>query len=366
MKVYIESVESCPLRSLDAEKIRKYFEINDCEIVCSSDDSDVNILNSCAFLASFENHYLNRIRELSKKRGELIVTGCLKKISPKKYNEAFKGRGYSVQELDRIDDAFPNFRHTFKDVKHVGECENLFDAQGIVIKDNELAGQNKKTKWFIAVSEGCEKKRHCSYCVIWKSTGEYKSKPLEECIASVRKGIEEGHESFHIIDSGAYGTDLGFSFPMLIWEIIKIEGVNEIVLQAMNPSWIMKYKEELARLVKTGKIKAIRYGQQSGSDRILKLMNRECSVQDISDCIKYIKKAYPQIKIIAQLMAGFPSETEEDFEQTARFVKNLGIDDADIFMFEAREGTPAYSMPGQVSLSIIRQREKRLRELFEK
>lgn len=362
-RVYIESELYCLSRSLEAEKLKRYFEKNGWEIVNNPEHSNFNIINTCAMLTSWETRYFERIKELMKLNAELIVIGCIKKINPEKYEDIFHGKGFSPTELEQIDSLFPDFKYKFSEMEEVGECLNPFDHEGFVTPIEKVRN-NKKTKWFLEASRGCEKRDHCSYCIIWKGIGEYRSKPLEECIKNIRKGIEEGHNTFHIIDTGAYGTDSCSSFPELMNKIIEIEGIENIVIETLNPKWIIKYLDQLIPITRTGKIKTIRCAHQSGSERILKLMKRDYSINESINSLLKLKEAYPPLKLITQIIVGFPSESEEDFQKTIDLVKRVGFDDLDVFPFEARPNTPAAGMQNQIDSETKRFRAARLREIL--
>jgi MiaB/RimO family radical SAM methylthiotransferase/LynF/TruF/PatF family peptide O-prenyltransferase len=370
IKFYLETIECCPSRTLDAEQIKNYFIENKCEQVLNPEIADVIIINTCANLEQDENLYLKKIEKYKKiiyKKPDkkIIVTGCLKGVRSDICidNENLYYLGPS--EIEKIDSLFPEFKK-FNTICYSGECINIFDKYGFV---NFKKPQENKDKWFVETSSGCDKQIHCSYCTIWKGIGAFKSKPLKQCIEEIKIGIKKGHKTIHLVDYGAYGIDIGSSFPELLNLICEIEEIENIVLQGVNVYWLIKYITELEAIVKTGKIKTIRCAHQSGSDRILELMNRRYSAEDSTTVVKRLKQSYPALNVITQIIVGFPTETEEDFKETLNLIKEAKIDYVDgPFLFSPRKGTHAYEYEkkGKISDSVKTDRKKRIGNLIKK
>jgi len=361
MRVYVEAaVPSCPPRHLETEKLRKYFERNKVKLVDSPSKAGIMVLNTCALVESLERRVLERIRELQAFPGKLIVVGCIKYINNKALRAVFDGISLAPKELDQIDSLFPEFKHKFSAEGDVcswsGPC-----VPGDFAGDLGKAELSGEKHWFVQASQGCEMSRHCSYCAIWKSTGKYISKPLEVCLEEVKRGV--GRKTLHLMDSGAYGTDIGLSFPVLLRAVLHAAGDSGIFLHCLNPKWVIKYEKELAALVRDGRIKNIRFAHQSGSDRILRLMDRPYSARDSLRCVLALKKALPSLKTVTQLMVGFPSETEADFRKTVNLVNEAEFDDLDVFAFSPRPGTAACRLPGRLSPEVIARRVQTLERL---
>lgn len=354
MKIYVESaVPSCPPRHLETEKLRKYFERNGVKLVDSPSAAGIMVLNTCALLGSLELRVLERIKNLKTFPGKLVVVGCIKYINNKALRSIFDGISLAPKELDQIDSFFPEFRYKFSEEGDACSWAAPH-VPGDFAGDLGKADLSREKHWFVQASQGCEMKRHCSYCAIWKSTGKYISKPLETCLEEVRLG--GGRKTLHLMDSGAYGTDLGLSFPVLLRAVLHAAGDSGIFLHCLNPKWVIKHEKELADMVRGGRIKSIRFAHQSGSDRILRLMNRPYSAKDSLRCVLALKEACTSLKTITQLMVGFPSETEADFKKTVNLVQEAGFDGLDLFGFSPRPGTPASVMPGRIDADTVARR----------
>jgi MiaB/RimO family radical SAM methylthiotransferase len=362
--VYVESeLAWCPQRHLEAEKLRRYLRRNGALLTTRPADAAVLILNTCALLGSMEERFLERIKELGKYGGRLVVTGCLKQIAPAALRSVFSGISLGPRELAGIDALFPGFAHKFSGEEEVcawpgKEVPEYFSASG------GKAGLAGKKHWFVQLSQGCETRRRCTYCAVWKSAGAYRSKPLSRVLEEVRRGA--GKAQLHLMDSGAYGTDIGLTYPGMLREVLKISGQSGIFIDCINPKWGKEYAGELAELVKGGKIKAIRFAHQSGSDRILKLMNRPYTAQESLECVLALRKANPGLKLMTQFIVGFPSETGEDFKLTMKLLKKARFDGVEAFVYSPRPGTPASLLPRRVSPSTAARRQRVLEALAKK
>ena len=390
--VYIETI-GCRPRRLDASKLKNFFEKNNFKVTLIPKKADIIIFNSCAFIESQERYSLRRIEQLQMKyNAELIVTGCIKNINPDGLKKIFSGESFTPSDLDSIDKLFPSFKYKFSELEDsnklfyeiMSEEKTIRYIYNLLIRFKSFFRLNKyfsqnflsyitdklKTRkmWNIRISWGCSKSKPCTFCTIWNSVGKFRSKPLDICIKECKRGVKNGYDSFKItgIDTGAYGIDIGKSFPCLLNEIIDIEGVKRIEIEGMNPKWLIKYLDELVPLIKKGKIKSIESGVQSGSDRILKLMNRQSTSEQMKESFSSIKKTYPGISLKAHVIVGFPSETKTDIIKTLNLIKECGFDSVWIYPFHAKKRTPAYKMEEKIPREIIQKRIDFLRNKLEK
>jgi MiaB/RimO family radical SAM methylthiotransferase len=360
LSVYVESdLCWCPQRHLEAQRIRNYFRLNGAELSASPSAAGLVVLNTCALLQNLEERALERIAELRKIPGELLVTGCLKKINGKALAAAFGGTALAPRELHKLDALFPGFAVKFRDVPEVcawpgAEVPEYFSAG----RGSDLAGRGH---WFVQASSGCEARRRCSYCAVWKSTGPYRSRPLADCLEEARLGA--GRPTLHLLDSGAYGTDIGLTFPVLLEGVLGVSGRSRLFVECLNPMWALKYLPDLERLVRGGRVAAIRFAHQSGSDRILRLMNRPYSSAQGLACVEALRKACPRMKLMTQFIVGFPGETERDFALTLDLLRRGRFDGVEAFAYSPRPGTPACSLPGRVPQAEAERRLALLRHL---
>lgn len=378
-KILICLADPCWKRSLDANKIRDYLIKNNYEIVSSPDDADIIIIVTCAFLNYKSEYALNKIKELQKYDAELIVAGCLPDIDKEELKKFFKGKTLTTKELDvkieqlfppknnikfgEIDDAnilFENLenghftRVTDKIFDNIKWLEKIYiKLSGNILKhllgEQSIGYQFSNEQFHIRISWGC--KGNCSYCAIKKAISPFKSKPLDECIREFRKGLNEGYKHF-ILDSsdvGAYGLDIGSSFPKLLDEMTKIHGDYKISIREIHPRWIVKYIDELEVIVKRDKILLFDISLQSINSRILKLMYRYSDNFIIKDAIQRLKKAGSNMLLSVGCIVGFPTETWEEFEETLQFIKDIDFDWGQIYLFSCKNGTEAEKIEPKVA-----------------
>jgi tRNA-2-methylthio-N6-dimethylallyladenosine synthase len=177
-------------------------------------------------------------------------------------------------------------------------------------------------------------------------------------MSEFREGLQKGFRHFGLLGTevGAYGHDLGYSLTDLLGEMTAQEERVKIGLRNINPYHLKNMLNELVPLLESKRIWYMECPAESGSNRILKLMNRNYSVEEYKDWIKTVRKAYPNIIIRTQLMVGFPTETEEDFKETLHLLDDVVLDFAEVYKYSKRPKTVAARMEPQVPDQIKKQR----------
>lgn len=178
----------------------------------------------------------------------------------------------------------------------------------------------------LRISEGCL--GNCSYCTIKKAIGRLKSKPESVILTELKAALlkKQYHININSSDSGSYGLDIDSNLPKLLNAILN-ENKKIIIeyIQDLHPFWIIRYKEEMLRLVGTKRIKSILSAVQSWNKRILKLMNRYIDLEEFNEIMNRMKEIYPHLRLRTQVIVGFPTETEEEFEDTVAFIKKASL-----------------------------------------
>lgn len=392
--VFIYNNSVCVRRLLDATKIYNYFLENNCRIVTKPKDADIIIFVSCAVFNEMAFDSLKMIRKFQKYDAEMIVAGCLPAINREHLDKIFKGKTMSTKELRKIDNFFPENTIKFgcidsanvlyknldtstlngliKDVlqKRIW-AENIFNKVKIHILRSLFDEKSfiynylsNTPKFYISVSRGCF--GNCSYCAIKKAIGEHKSKPLDQCLNELKKGLDQDFKKIVITadDIGAYGMDIGSSFPELLDEMTKIPGEFKISIMGLNPKWIVKYVEELEGILKKQKIASITIPIQSGNNRILKLMNRYSNVEKIKNSILRLKESFPELLLHTGMMVGFPTETKEEFKQTLSFVTDMNFINGAFNPFSCKTDTKAEDLNPKISRKEIYHRLKYSKKFF--
>lgn len=396
--VFIYANNACEKRKLDAQRIVKYMTRNGYKLTYDPKEADIIMLSSCGTTDWYTQQFFDLMGKFQKYDAELIVMGCVPKTDPKEFRERFNGRFIVTDNLDEIDNLFPKHAVKFKDIEdqnHPFISYNIEDRQRIkkwlvqnkitkklyvkfysillshILGDQHILMGNKLNLpidhvFFVRTSIGCNMK--CAYCAIKLATGPLKSKPFETCINEFKEGLDQGYKQFLLPagDTGAYGTDIGKTFPELLREFTKIEGDYGIGIYSFNPIWFVKYIDELKDIFKTGKIKSIVVPFQAGNHRILKLMNRYSNPEKIKEAILKAKDAYSDLVVLSQSIVGFPSETWEEFEDTVRFIIENEIDIGVLLGMCVKRGTEAEHMGPKVSQEEIDKRLKYAQKYLKK
>ena len=354
-KIFIYAKGSCWKRQLDAGKMFNYLSKNGYEIVKKPGKSDIILFVTCAFLNGKLENSLKKVKEFQKYNAELIVAGCLPVTGKSELSEIFNGKIITTKDLDKdIEKILPPNLVKFKDVEDANllletseyEYDKKIKKREFVIKTkisrkNSVINKFSEKQFHIRVSWGCT--GNCSYCTIKDSTGKFRSKPFDECIKEFKKGLEEGYKNFVLdgTDVGAYGIDIGSSFSKLLDELTKNPNDYYITIRELHPKWIYRYIDEIEEIVKRNKILVLDVAIQSTNDRVLKMMNRPTDVEKMRDAFKRLKKANPDLWITCEFILGFPTETEEEFNQSLTFIKDLQFNGGQIYSFSCRKGTEA-------------------------
>ncbi len=390
--VFIQ-VNACRRRCLDARRIESYFIKNGHNIVNNPKKADIIIFLACGFHGVLASRNFKKITNLQKYNAKLIVAGCLPINEKENLSKYFNGITIGTKELNRpdskIDIVFPENEIKFNEIEDgnicfpyrtkINYCIDFLNKIVILKKihlkifdyvQKHVWGENSlqyivfpiKPSFNIRIAEGCNGK--CSYCVIRYSTGPFHSKPFNKCIDEFKKGLSEGYKIFSIcaVDTGCYGTDINSSFPELLGALVKIPGDYKIILRTFSPNWLIKYIDELEGIIKSGKIKDIAIPIQSGSPRILNLMKRNYDLEKLKNAIQRLRTADPNLIIETHYMAGFPTETEEDFQQTLNLIKDIDSNLLVLFRFSCRPGTAMEKLQPNITSEQIEFRIKKARK----
>jgi len=389
-KIFI-CCNGCNRRMLDALRLRNYFELNDCKIVRKPRNADYIIFVTCAFIKDREKECFRIIRKLNKYKGELIITGCLPEIAKTKLKQVFKGKAIATKNLDKIDKFFKKFKVKFSKVPDTHFPFFPFSSLFMILvtqvrfskkfyRDFFTLTSNKvlniiraklspeKHKYYLRISYGCL--GNCAYCSIRKAIGKLKSKPLNICLEEYREALNKGYRRFILLadDIGSYGLDINITFPTLLNKLSNFDkNINTTwEIKELHPRWMIKYKLDLIKILKTQKVQHILCGIQSGSNRILNLMNRYENNNDVITTLKEFRRINPDLKLSAQIIIGFPSETENDFQKTLDLVKKVRFNKVNLYPYSDREGTAAFKLNNKIKNSIIKKRLKIARNFLKR
>jgi len=354
----------CAKNLSDTETMMGILSENGHEITPDPSNADIIIVNTCGFIDKAKDESIGAILEMAayKKSGHckrLIVTGCL----AERYNEEVLNEMPEVDAICGTGD-FPAICEIINDCMN-GKRVALYGHSDAVISDN--LPKMQATQFYTAymkISDGCD--NHCTYCIIPKLRGSYKSRKMESLLAEAQKLAESGVKELILIaqDTTRYGIDI-YGKPMLaslLNELQKIEGFTFIRIHYCYPEMI---DDELIAAMKNNS-KVCHYLDipiQHSSDNVLKRMGRPSSKEKLYALISKLKTEIPDIAIRTSLIVGFPGETASDFNDLCEFMKFAKLDKVGVFTYSKEEGTPAALMPDQIDEDIKQDRYEKLMEI---
>ena len=332
--------------------------------VCGiKENPDVIIVNTCTVTNIADRksrHILRKVKE-ENKNSIVVAVGCYVQVAKEK-----------VDEIEEIDLSLGNVEK--KDIVQIVECyiENKKRVEKIIDVNKEkeflemgLNTYTEKTRATIKIQDGCN--NFCTYCLIPFARGRIRSRSKENVIKEVeqiaKKGIKEVVlTGIHIASYGKENKENNYFLIDLLEDLNKIQEIERIRLGSLEPTIIT---EEFAkRLSKLEKIcNQFHLSLQSGCDETLKRMNRKYTTKQFEEVAKILRKYFKDVNLTTDIIVGFPGETDEEFEQTYNFLKNISFYKMHIFKYSPREGTLAQKMPMQVDGNKKEERSEKLIEL---
>jgi len=368
MKTYYLASAGCPRRAVDSQKIADYLETNNLKYTQEVKQADLIIVSTCAALKSREDLSKTAVtwyQEQKHRDAKIVVAGCLGKINPEVKREFDEVMFISPREIDHLDDLI-GAKTRFKDIpdpNQIGSFPLFPDKREREAKDDRLnkrldLAYEKGDLFTLRIATGCL--GNCSYCAVKFAVGRLESKPLDSIVSEFKSGLDQGFEHFVLIagDVGCYGVDIGNSVVDLLTALFAIEGSYKIIIKEFNAQWIVKYFDDLLDLFKQHhpKIDYIVVPVQSASNRILRLMKRPYTIEDVKKYLNIIKTEVPALQISTHIMVGFPGETEEDFKESIDFIREYEFPFVDIYAYDDRPNTAASQMDGKLPPDIVEQR----------
>ena len=343
MKLYLESL-GCDKNRVDSEKLLSELleKYEGSEVTLDPSEADIAIVNTCSFIGPAKEESINTILDLAeyKKSGrlkKLIVAGCL----VERYKDEIR------KELPEIDE-----------IASVKDYVRRLDSQLKRVESGERFTR------YLKIAEGCDK--YCSYCIIPRLRGHFRSIPMDMVLEEARELVEDGAKELILVaqETTLYGTDLygKKSLHLLLHALSEIEGLVWIRVLYCYPEEIeLPLIEELRDNPKV--CHYLDLPIQHSSDRILKAMNRKTRREELKEKIALLRREIPDICLRTTLITGFPGETEEDFQDVLSFITEERFDRLGVFPYSQEEGTPAASMENQIPESVKNKRLSRIMEL---
>ncbi|MBC6002455.1 MAG: 30S ribosomal protein S12 methylthiotransferase RimO [Paeniclostridium sordellii] len=359
LKIALESL-GCSKNLVDAEIMMGILNRKGYKLVGDFEEADIILVNTCGFIESAKQESIDTILDLAqlKETGNLkllIVTGCLAQRYSNELQaeipeiDAIVGTG-SYQQIDEI-------------IAGLEKENNIISLNDIEFAYNEDLPRYVTTPDYMAylkIGEGCD--NHCTYCIIPKLRGKYRSRKMEDIIREAKELASNGVKELVVIaqDTTKYGLDLygEVKLPQLLEELAQIEGIKWIRIMYSYPESIT---EELVKVIKKYDNICNYFDMpiQHASNKVLKLMNRHTTKEDIKSKVDMIRSYIPDATLRTTIIVGFPGETEEDFNELVQFAKDVEFDRLGAFTYSREEDTAADKLPNHIEEDIkLKRRDK--------
>ena len=363
MKILFISL-GCDKNLADSEEMLGLLTAGGHEITDDETQADAIVINTCCFIKDAKEESVETILEMAeyKKTGSchaLIVTGCMAQRYQKEIIE-------EVPEVDAVlgTTSYGNIVKALEEAVAGNHFEEFRDIDYLPDTGSKRVLTTGGHFGYLKIAEGCDK--HCTYCIIPKLRGKFRSVPMERLIAQAEDMAEQGVKELILVaqETTVYGKDLygKKSLHILLKKLCEIRGIRWIRILYCYPEEIY---DELIETIRDEK-KICHYLDipiQHASDRILKRMGRRTSKQELIDIVGKLRKEIPDIVLRTTLITGFPGETEEDHEELKEFVDEMEFDRLGVFTYSPEENTPAAEMEDQVPEEVKEERRDELMEL---
>ncbi|WP_457600972.1 tRNA (N(6)-L-threonylcarbamoyladenosine(37)-C(2))-methylthiotransferase MtaB [Hydrogenivirga sp.] len=350
----------CRMNQFDTDLLRSRFMQSGYEVVGFDEEADVYVINTCTVTAGGDRSSRQAIYQAKRRNPDALVvaTGCYAQVKPEELA--------SLKEVDLVV-GNTHKAEVLKLVEELLESRERRVVVGEIFRQSELRNFDtvlffEESRPFLKIQEGCNK--FCTFCVIPYARGKVRSAPVERVVHQVKVLAERGFEE--VVLSGTqlsqYGWDIGSSLYELLRKLVTVKGIKLIRLSSMHIKELSR--ELLSFLVSEEKIAPhFHLSLQSGSDRILSLMERGYTRKDYRRVVEFILKHRPESAVGTDVIAGFPSESEEDFEETLNFLSDLPIAYMHVFPYSDRPFTRASRMNSKVPKKLKKERVRTLKEL---
>ena len=356
----------CQMNVHESEKIAGILRRVGYQEETTLEDADIIVFNTCCIRENAENHAFGNIgalKKLKKRKPHLLIAvgGCMTQEKGKtdvlKEKFPFIDIMFGALNLEDLETLIKRKKSQKKRVIEVKETE------GEIVEFDDAYRTSYPNAW-VNIMYGCN--NFCSYCIVPYVRGRERSRKPENIINEVKKLVAEGYKEITLLGQNvnSYGTDgkTGMTFAELLDNIASIEGKFRIRFMTSHPK---DFNEDVVKVMqKHRKIcRLVHLPVQSGSNDILKAMNRRYTREKYLDEVKMLKSYFPEAEITTDIIVAFPGETEEDYLQTEALVKEVDFASAFTFVYSPRQGTKAATMENQIAADVQKQRITRLVDL---
>ena len=354
----------CKVNQYETEAMLELFEKEGYEKAETEDYADVYVINTCTVTHMSDRKSRQYIRRMKKKNPDAIiaVVGCYSQVSPEEI--------LSIDEVNLVMGTNDR-KKIVEEVKKIDASRKVSTVDDIMkvkaFEEIEINKTNGKTRAFMKIQDGCD--RYCSYCIIPYARGRVRSRDLESIVKEVENLASNGYKEVVLtgIHVASYGKDIketDIKLLDVIKQINDIEGIERIRLSSVEP---ILFTDEFVEAVSAMDKVCPHYhlSLQSGCDETLKRMKRRYTTEEYKTIVDRLRAAIPNVSITTDVIVGFPGETNEEFDKTYEFLKDIELTHMHIFKFSPRKGTPAATMENQVDPSTKHERSEKLLQLNE-
>lgn len=340
----------CRVNQYESDAIAEQLRWHGFETVPFGEECDVAIINTCTVTAESDRksrQFIRRAKNVSPNCA-VIVTGCFAQSSPEAaavLADAVVGNG----EKSKIADIAQTLCKQREKVIAVTDISRA-------VYDETPISKPKRARTFIKIEDGCENK--CAYCIIPKARGAVRSRPADEVISEVERIALAGCREIILtgIETASYGKDLKtFGLSELIKKVSEVDGIERIALGSLDPSCMTEEFVSAASQVRE-LLPHFHLSVQSGCTRTLNRMRRKYTAERVLENMERVRKYIPDVTFSADVIVGFPGESDGDFAESVELFKRAGFLHLHIFPYSAREGTEAAEMPDQIPENVKKER----------
>ena len=356
MKVGICSL-GCKVNIYESELVTNILKNNNYTVVDFEDKADIYIINTCSVTNESDKKSRKMINRAKKNNPAaiIIVMGCYSQVNAEDIDvDIVLGNKDKYKIVEIIEEY----------IKTKQKKKKIYDLTKVEYEKMEITNFDSHTRAFVKIQDGCN--AFCSYCIIPYVRGRVRSKDPEDVIKEVTTLVEKGYKEIVLtgIHTGRYGTDINTTLEELLNKLVNIPNIYRIRLSSIE---INEITPGIKELLKENKVMAkhLHIPLQSGSNKILKLMNRRYNKEEFLSMVDNLRDI-PDISLTTDLIVGFPNEGEEEFNETIDTLKKIGFIKIHTFPYSKRKGTPAATMDNQVFPEEKKKRVHRILDLSNK
>lgn len=352
----------CKVNQYESEAVEEIFQARGYEK--KPNNADIYVINTCTVTNMSDRKSRQMISRARRDNPEAVIAvmGCYSQVKPEEV-AAIEGVDVVLgsRNKEEVVDLCENVLQNKKAIDKV-----LSFSETKTIEELEISNQEAMTRAYMKIQDGCN--MYCSYCLIPYARGNIASRDMDSIKKEAKRLAQNGYKEIVLtgIHVASYGKDLreGIRLIDVIEEVSKTEGIERIRLSSMEPRHITR--DFLERMKATGKAcDHFHLSLQSGSDDILKAMNRKYDTKIFKEKVDLIREVFPNAGLTTDIIVGFPTETEKNHEETKNFVKEIKFAKTHLFKYSKRDGTKAASMKPEVNGNIKKERLKELEAIEE-